>query len=268
MLATSGLFAVASPAHADGGLQLAESADPVPVNTSYTYTITLPQISDSFGGTFQVTADLSGAAATFTGWSIANNPTDSCTLTGTHAACAIIPGHLTAPDGVITLTVLPTAAGTVNISSLANTDFGFWGTDSISTTITSPAAADLAVNVIGQPHLGILVPYLTYTLNAHNNGPDPVTSATITASLPAGASATNLSSGCTTSSNSVTCTYGSIANGADTAKSFRIPLHLLSIGHVAVTGVRTASAPTDNNAANDSDTASCTVISIILATCP
>ncbi|WP_331769278.1 hypothetical protein OG948_36430 (plasmid) [Embleya sp. NBC_00888] len=98
--------------------------------------------------------------------------------------------------------------------------------------------------------------------------PDAVTSATITASLPPGASATDLSTGCTTGSGTVTCTYGAIANGADSAKSFRVPLSLLSLGHVSVTGVRTASAPTDDNAANDTDTATCTVVSIILATCP
>ncbi|MCX5203184.1 DUF11 domain-containing protein [Streptomyces sp. NBC_00237] len=271
VLAFAGLFAVAPAAHADANLQLSESGDPVPANTPYTYTINLPFIGDSFASQFDITADLSGAAATFTGWSIASDPTDSCTLTGTHVACTIFPDNLPVDDGVITLTVLPTAAGTVNVTSTATVpDFGGyqWGTDSITTTISAPPAADLAVDVTGQPHLGILVPYLTYSLKASNNGPAGATSATVTASLPPGASATNLSSGCTTSSGTVTCTYGAIANGANSTKSFRIPLHLLSLGHVTVTGTRTASAPTDNNAANDSDTVTCTVVSVVLATCP
>lgn len=51
-------------------------------------------------------------------------------------------------------------------------------------------------------------------------------------------------------------------------KTFRVPLHLLSLGHVTVTGVRTISAPTDPNPANDNASASCTVIFIILVTCP
>ncbi|MFD9637452.1 hypothetical protein [Streptomyces violascens] len=105
-------------------------------------------------------------------------------------------------------------------------------------------------------------------MTAHNTGPDAVTSATITASLPPGASATDLSAGCTTGTGTVNCTYGAIANGASTAKSFSIPLHLLSLGHVSVTGTRTASTPNDPNPANDSATATCTVISVILATCP
>ncbi|KOG87533.1 hypothetical protein ADK38_24920, partial [Streptomyces varsoviensis] len=134
--------------------------------------------------------------------------------------------------------------------------------------ITYELAADIDVNVTAQPHLGILVPNLTYTLTAHNLGPAAVTSATITATLPPGASATNLSAGCTTSAGTVTCTYGAIANGASASKSFSIPLSLLSLGPVSVTGTRTASTPADNNPANDSATATCTVISVILATCP
>jgi len=133
---------------------------------------------------------------------------------------------------------------------------------------TAPVTADLRVAVTAQPHLGILVPYLTYTLTAHNTGPAGVTAATLTATLPPGASATNLSAGCTTGPGTVTCTYGAIANGASASKSFRVPLHLLSLGHVSVSGTRTSSTPTDPNPANDTATATCTVISILLATCP
>ncbi|MEV0757930.1 hypothetical protein [Streptosporangium sp. NPDC050280] len=54
-------------------------------------------------------------------------------------------------------------------------------------------------------------------------------------------------------------------------KTFRVPLHLLSLGHVTVTAVRATSAPTDpntaNDTANDTATKTCHVISIILATC-
>ncbi|MEU5402857.1 hypothetical protein ABZ348_26575 [Streptomyces sp. NPDC005963] len=131
-----------------------------------------------------------------------------------------------------------------------------------------PPSADLAVAVTAQPRLAILVPYLTYTLTANNTGPGAVTSATVTAALPPGTGASSLPAGCTTSTGTVTCTYGAIASGASAAKSFRVPLHLLSLGDITVTGTRTASSPTDPNAANDTDSATCTVISILLATCP
>ncbi|MFC7650587.1 hypothetical protein ACFQX6_67225 [Streptosporangium lutulentum] len=52
------------------------------------------------------------------------------------------------------------------------------------------------------------------------------------------------------------------------SKTFRVPLHLLSLGHVTVAGARTTSAPADPNPANDHASATCTVISIALATCP
>ncbi|GGZ71915.1 hypothetical protein GCM10010371_34510 [Streptomyces subrutilus] len=135
-------------------------------------------------------------------------------------------------------------------------------------TYLPPPAADIDVNLTAQPHLGILVPYLTYTLTAHNTGPSAVTSATLTATLPAGATATGLSAGCTVASTTVTCTYGPIANATSVNKTFQVPLHLLSLGHVTVTGTRTASAPADPNPANDTASATCTVISILLATCP
>lgn len=140
------------------------------------------------------------------------------------------------------------------------------GDGSVSITYV-PAVADIDVRVTAQPHLGILVPYLRYTLTADNTGPDAAVSATITATLPRGTSATGLSAGCTTGAGTVTCTYEAIASGGGAAKSFDIPLRLLSLGRVSVTGTRTASTPTDPNPANDSATADCTVISILLATC-
>ncbi|WP_180357032.1 DUF11 domain-containing protein [Streptomyces sp. TLI_146] len=140
------------------------------------------------------------------------------------------------------------------------------GDGSVTLTYT-PAAADIDVHLTARPQLGILVPYLRYTLTADNTGPDAAVSATITASLPRGTTATGLSAGCTTNPGTVTCTYEAIASGAGTAKSFDVPLHLLSLGRVSVTATRTASTPTDPNAANDSATANCTVISILLATC-
>ncbi|MFE6747106.1 IPT/TIG domain-containing protein [Kitasatospora purpeofusca] len=169
-------------------------------------------------------------------------------------------------DTTCTTTSPPHAAGTVDIQ--VTTPGGTSATGAADRFTYVAPSADIAVTVAGRPSLGILVPYLTYTLTAHNNGPDPVTSATITASLPPGAGATNLSSGCTAATGTVTCTYGSIANGADSAKSFRVPLNLLSLGPVPVTGTRTASAPTDSTPANDSSTATCTVVSFVLATCP
>ncbi|MFF3937464.1 hypothetical protein [Streptomyces phaeofaciens] len=134
--------------------------------------------------------------------------------------------------------------------------------------VTTREREDLGVSLTAQPHLGILVPYLAYTATTSNTGPSAVVSATLTAALPAGKTATNLSSGCTSSPGSVTCTYGAIANGGRAVSTFRLPLSVLTLGQVNVTATRTASAPSDPNAANDSDSATCAGVSIILVTCP
>ncbi|WP_031161958.1 IPT/TIG domain-containing protein [Streptosporangium roseum] len=173
----------------------------------------------------------------------------------TGLSCTATSCTVTAPAG---------AAGTVDVRVT-----GPGGTSAITAAdrYTYVAAADIDVNLGAQPHLGILVPSLAYTLTAHNTGPDPVTSATLTATLPPGKSATNLAAGCTTAPGTVTCTYGTIASGASTSKTFRLPLNLLSLGQVTVTGTRTTSAPADPDPANDNASATCTVISIVLATC-
>jgi YVTN family beta-propeller protein len=130
-----------------------------------------------------------------------------------------------------------------------------------------PAAqADIAVGVTGQS-LQLLQPALQFTVTADNLGPDPVTSATITTSIPPVITATNLSSGCTQSGASVVCAFGAIPVGATAQASFSLPLSLLLIGRVSVTSTRTASTPTDPNPSNDTASASCIVISVLLATC-
>ncbi|MFK8907413.1 hypothetical protein ACJA3G_10265, partial [Streptomyces sp. YS-3] len=139
--------------------------------------------------------------------------------------------------------------------------------DGLVSITYAPSSADVGVRVTAKPQLGILVPYLRYTLTANNTGPNAVTSATITVSLPRGTTATGLSAGCTSRAETVTCAYEAIASGAGATKSFDIPLHLLSLGRVSVTGTRTASTPTDPNTVNDSATASCNVLSILLVSC-
>ncbi|MFI6503650.1 hypothetical protein [Nonomuraea typhae] len=127
--------------------------------------------------------------------------------------------------------------------------------------------ADVDVDLVARPRLGLLVPYLSYTMTARNTGPGLLTSATLTAALPPGRTATGLSPGCTSVPGSVTCVYGAIAAGGSADSGFRLPLGLLSLGNVTVTAGRTASAPADPNPANDGASASCTVVTVILATC-
>lgn len=269
------MLSVASPAYATGTLylfDLADSADPVQVGTSYTYTYTVDNGDEDFEPAPDTVTmlTLSGASATITAVEITTGIPGTCAFTSTTATCELGTVEWSSLR-TISVTVMPNAAGTVIAEAVAvSSDSATSPTASTTTTVTAPpiTAADIDVNLGAQPHLGILVPYLRYTLTAHNTGPDTVTSATLTATLPPGAIATNPAAGCTTSAGTVTCAFNAIASGASASKTFRVPLSLLSLGHVTVTGVRTASAPNDPNPANDNASATCTVVSIVLATCP
>ncbi|MGI5159362.1 PxKF domain-containing protein [Microbispora sp. CA-102843] len=134
--AVFGLLAVASPAHADSLVQITGPAGPVPVDTGYTYTVDLPN-SVSGDGAYETTITLSGAAATFT----AAQTSDwfwACDIQGTTAHCWNL-AMLDMPVS-ITLTVLPTAAGTVTASASAS---GNWinGTDTTTTQVGNPTPA-------------------------------------------------------------------------------------------------------------------------------
>ncbi|MCX4446328.1 DUF11 domain-containing protein [Streptomyces sp. NBC_01789] len=161
-----------------------------------------------------------------------------------------------------------TPAGTFVLRYQLYAEGGEATADGPTITVTNtPREADLDVRLSAQPRVGILVPYLSYTLDTRNNGPEDATSVTVTATLPAGRTATNLSTGCTSAPGTVTCAYGSIAEGAGAVSTFRLPIGLLDIGPVHVTAARTASAPDDPNAANDTSGVGCTVLSIALANC-
>ncbi|MFH8729874.1 hypothetical protein [Streptomyces termitum] len=134
-------------------------------------------------------------------------------------------------------------------------------------TVTAPPA-DLAVGLEARPRLAVLAPSVAYTLTATNNGPGAVSSATLTAELPAGTRATDLSPECTVAASAVTCAYGAIAPGATVSRTFDVPVSLLRIGPVTVTAARAAGSPDDPDATNDTAAVTCTTVSIALVVCP
>ncbi|MFE4257855.1 IPT/TIG domain-containing protein [Streptomyces sp. NPDC056883] len=217
---------------------------PVPVVTSLS-----PAVGTTAGGTVVTVGGtgLDGATAIVFG---PGNPGTGLSCTPT-SCTATAPAHAAGPVDV----QVTTAGGTSAVTGAGRYTYQL-------------PPADIDVDLTAQPGLSLLVPYLTYTLTARNTGPGTVTSATLTATLPSGASANTLSPGCTAAGSTVTCAYGTIANGATATKTFRVPLGLLSLGRVTVSATRTASAPTDPNPLNDGATASCTVVSVLLATCP
>lgn len=271
LLAVAGLQFMHAPAYAVSYVSVSSTT----VAAGETFTI-------DFNGTADTPR--SGAGENFYAGSTSLGSLDAFTTiescTGNTAPCVEVEGY--GPrvplgdldggesfSGSITLRIDPeTPAGTFVLRYQLYADGGEATADGPTITVTNtPAEADLEVRLTAQPQFGILVPHLSYTLTTRNHGPDAATGVTLTATLPAGKTATGLSTGCTSAPGTVTCTYESIADGADAVSTFRLPIGLLDIGSVNVTAARTSSSPDDPNTANDSDGTTCAVLSIALADC-
>lgn len=128
-------------------------------------------------------------------------------------------------------------------------------------------AADLAVGLRASTG-GLLSGSVSYAVTVGNTGPDPLRSATVTTALPAGLA--GLTGGACTyqpASRTETCSVGALPVGASTSVSFRAVVGLLDVGRFTATARRTASDPTDPNAANDAASASCQAITALLVSC-
>ncbi|WP_027005745.1 DUF11 domain-containing protein [Conexibacter woesei] len=147
----------------------------------------------------------------------------------------------------------------------ANSGTGDTQTSRLTLTIGGPRA-DLGVGLTATGSL--LGSTINYDAAVTNNGPAAATSATITTQLSSQATSIT-SSTCTFSATThqASCPIGALANGATTHARFTANFGLLSLGALNATATRTASAPTDPNAANDSATANCTAVTSLLITC-
>ncbi|MFD6619879.1 beta-propeller fold lactonase family protein [Streptomyces albidoflavus] len=197
--------------------------------------------------------------------------------TATNAVTATIavgryPWELALQQGGEQLYVSNSGSSDVSVVALATNTVtsAFGGVGStplgITTGVARPARADLATAL--KAKINALLPgAIGYTLTVHNAGPNKATSAKVTLTLPAGASPTGLSPGCTATDNTVVCAFANIPASTSVMAGFKLPLSLLSLGNITVQAARTTSFPTDPDPSNDTSSASGTVISILLATC-
>ncbi|MFG2694280.1 IPT/TIG domain-containing protein [Kitasatospora sp. NPDC048407] len=134
---TFGLLTLAAPAHADSVVQINGPAAPVPTNTPYTLTINLPN-TDQRTGAPMVNVKLSGASASVTSaltsvWDWACN-----VESGSSVSCWNLAGMGTPVS--ITLTVKPTAGGTVTTTASAtDTRNRPLGSATLDTQVAAPA---------------------------------------------------------------------------------------------------------------------------------
>lgn len=136
-------------------------------------------------------------------------------------------------------------------------------------TVASPEA-DIALD-LGATAGPILASQITYTVTASNDGPGSVDSASVVVDLPSKTySVSGLPSNCAydVSSDRVTCTTATIANGSEFEAEFVANMGLLSLGALNATASRTSSSPNDPNSSNDSTTATCHALTSVLISCP
>lgn len=167
---------------------------------------------------------------------------------------------------VFTLKISPTATGGARVlqGTLFGSNYATFPID--GPTLTVITEADVSVRLTAMPRLGLLVPRIQFTVAISNHGPATVSSAQIRTALPPGLSAT--SSACTPGTGSVTCPFTGLAAGANASAQFNVPLSLLTIGvPYTFTATRTASAPGDPVAGNDSSSVRCTVVTPLLVSC-
>lgn len=274
-LAATSTVALAAPASADTatvGVALTVSPTTVTVGDSVTVTetITNPNGFSILQPTIRLLSTPNAITGITTLTSCDAGAGGSCTTTGGEYEAIL--GSAIGGNSSVTVTfnlkVNPSAPGSVQTleGQLVATNFV---TDPVpGPTLTINALADLGVTLTGTPDPGLLSMTLLFTVKVTNNGPGTLVNATYTATATSGLDVVG-SGTCTAHNNSTaTCSFGSLASGSSANAKFSVPIGLLDIGIPFTFSVtRTTSNPTDPNPANDSASTTCTVVSVLLASC-
>ena len=130
-------------------------------------------------------------------------------------------------------------------------------------TVAQTCKADLAITKSGSPDPAHVGQNLTYTITVTNNGADKATGVSVADQLPKNAgygssAATQGSCAIKPSKNVVSCVIGTMANGASV--TITVMVKPTSKGTITNTASVTATSPTDPNTANNTATATTTVL--------
>ncbi|MFE1272153.1 PxKF domain-containing protein [Streptomyces sp. NPDC058758] len=137
----AGLLTLTTPAQADSVVQLGAPAGPVPVDAPYTVTVDLPNTSPDYAGKApMVNIALTGAAATVTSAQTSDWEWSCDFAAGSSGSCWNLAGMGTPAS--ITLTVVPTAGGTVTAKADAVNPLNtVIGTATADTQVENPTPA-------------------------------------------------------------------------------------------------------------------------------
>jgi uncharacterized repeat protein (TIGR01451 family) len=164
-----------------------------------------------------------------------------------------------------------TASGTVisNTATVASvTADPISGNNSATATTTVTTQADLSVTKTDSPDPVIAGNQVTYTVTVTNNGPSSAQNVSLTDSIPAGTTLTGFGSGtnletCSASSaEQINCrSFSSLASGASLTLVYTLNVSNTVAGGTILSNTATvSSSTTDPNTANNSVTATTTVI--------
>ncbi len=235
----------------DVAVTLAESADPVTVGTTFSYTATLSNLSgDGANVQFQmgVGGTVSGSISSITPVGIA------CSFDALNVHCT---GLDFAAGGTATVTVNVDATAPGIFITNANVSYG--GTDtntdnnsaSIGTTVR--LVGDISVEIVDSADPVPTAPPFTYTVTVRNAGPN---AGAVNVSIPVTggnvSNATTAAGTCTIAPLPVTCNLPSLANGA--SATITVTAFTVVPGTVSATATATF-AGVDPEPSNNSATA-------------
>lgn len=236
------------------GLSVTESSTSVLVSNSLTYTINL---TNQTGGTLTTTfvTNQLPSSAQFQSASPAGSYTNNGGVTVFDVGSYFSGAFQSGQSVTLTLTVLPTAAGTITNMVIA-TSFAGTATNNASTNIVVlvtnalPLLADLGVAVAGPVQPVVTNDWMTYFVSATNAGPDAATSVTLTNTLPPdvkllGATPANY----TASGSNLIFNLGALAAGA--ATNFQFTIQPTNVGPLTLSA-SIGSGVLDTNLANNS----------------
>jgi uncharacterized repeat protein (TIGR01451 family) len=240
---------LASVSMVDLGIQILDTPDPVAVGESLTYSVYATN-------TGVVTATGVQAAVTLSPLVSFVSASPGCT----HAA-----GVVTCDFGSVVKGTFPSRSIVVNVEgggtiqssgtitgSLFDYDTGnnqFW----VTTAAGSGSDLELAMTEAWDPALAG-APF-TYGLTAKNLGPAAASSVTLVDTLPAGATFSSASPGCTEAAGTVTCALGTLNVGASAVVGITVvpPVTLHMTNGAVVTGDAADPSPSNNSASVTTD---------------